>query len=134
MAGKTKISLPFVGGSSLLTAFGVLCLSVLALLSLVTAQAEQRLSTAAAESVENWYRAETQAGEIFARLRSGEPVAQVREEGGVFRYACPISHNQDLAVTLRREEETWHILQWQALAKSQTEGEPLPLWNGGKLP
>ena len=44
MKRKQSISIPAFGGSSLLVIFAVLCLTVFALLSLSTVQAEKRLA------------------------------------------------------------------------------------------
>ena len=48
MNDKQKVTLPAIGGSSLLVIFAVLCLTVFALLSLSTVQADNRLSDASA--------------------------------------------------------------------------------------
>lgn len=130
MDNKHQFSIPAIGGSSLLTVFAVLCLTVFALLSLSTVRAEQRLSETAAEAVTAWYQADSQAQEIFARLRGGETVPGVRVDNDTFSYTCPISHSQTLAVTLRRDGEQWHILGWKAVAPEQTGEETIPVWNG----
>ena len=68
-----------VGGSSLLVIFAVLCLTVFALLSLSSVQAERRLADAATQSVVDYYQADLRAEEIFARLRDGEQIAGIEE-------------------------------------------------------
>lgn len=65
---------PALGGSSLLVAFAVLALTVFALLSLSTVQADVRLADASAQAVSDYYAADCEAQEILARLRSGETV------------------------------------------------------------
>lgn len=73
MNGERKDSAPpMTGGSSLLVIFSVLCLTVFALLALSTAQADGRLGEAAAEAVKDYYRADTEAQTVLAKLRSGE--------------------------------------------------------------
>ncbi len=69
---KRDFAPPMTGGSSLLVIFSVLCLTVFALLALSTAQADGRLGEAASEAVKNYYRADTEAQTVLARLRSGE--------------------------------------------------------------
>ena len=130
MKKQHRFSLPAVGAGSLLTVFAVLCLTVFALLSLTSVRAEQRLSEAAAETAAAWYQADTQAQEIFARLRSGEMPAGVREDNHTFYYACPISHSQQLAVALKKDSDAWKILRWQAMAPEQTGEETIPVWRG----
>ncbi len=56
--GKLRFSPPMVGGSSLLIIFAVLCLTVLAMLSLSTARNNDQLSRASADSVAAYYAAD----------------------------------------------------------------------------
>lgn len=131
MKQETRFSPPAVGGSSLLVIFAVLALSVFALLSLSTAQAEKRMADASVEAVTAYYEADLQAEEIFARLRDGEEPPQVQLSGGVYRYTCPISESQRLEVALNCTDGIWEILRWQAAAQAEpvTE-ETLPIWDG----
>lgn len=130
MKKKERLSPPPVGGSSLLVIFAVLCLTVFALLSLSTVQAEQRLSDAAAQGVTAYYQADLEAEKIFARLRAGETVPGVREENGRVLYTCPISENQMLQVELRKTKDSWQIIRWQAVAQPGRIEETLPVWDG----
>ena len=127
---KERISPPAIGGSSLLVIFAVLCLTVFALLSLSTVQAEKRLSDAAAEAVAAYYEADLEAERIFARLRAGEIVSGVREENGSVMYTCSISENQTLEVELRKEEDGWTVVRWQAVARTEEASRTLPVWDG----
>ena len=58
MEQKKKFSPPAVGGISLLVVFAVLCLTVFALLSLTTVQADVRLADASVQAVEDYYAAD----------------------------------------------------------------------------
>lgn len=130
MKKQEAFSPPAVGGSSLLVIFAVLCLTVFALLSLSSVQAERRLADAAVQSVTDYYGADLQAEAVFARLRSGETVSGVRETDGIYEFEIPISHRQALAVRLQREGEHWSVMLWQAVT---VEGEPddsLDVWKG----
>lgn len=127
---KERISAPAIGGSSLLVIFAVLCLTVFALLSLSTVQAEKRMADAAAEAVTDYYAADLQAQEIFARLRAGETVSGIQAEGNIYRYGCVISTHQILEVTLEKEKDTWHIRRWQVCANPEELPETMPVWNG----
>lgn len=134
MDKKARFRIPVVGGSSLLVIFAVLCLTVLALLSLNAIQADGRLSQAAAQNVAAFYEADTRAEEIFARLRNGEiptgvTTCNCEEEG--YAYTCPISETQQLCVELHREGDTWTVLRWQAESIAQWENdESLHVWDG----
>lgn len=130
MKHRESFSPPAVGGSSLLVIFAVLCLTVFALLSLGSVQAERRLADAAVQSVTDYYEADLMAEQIFARLRSGETIDGVREADGIYEYKISISNRQTLAVRLQKVGEDWNVLLWQAVT---VEGEPddvLPVWKG----
>ncbi len=131
MEKKERFSPPAVGGSSLLVIFAILCLTVFAILSLSTVQAEQRLADASIEAVSEYYAADCMAEEIFARLRAGEQVEGVERNGNEYQYECPVSEAQWLHVTLMHENGAWKILGWQMTAKEQeAEEELLDLWDG----
>jgi len=114
MDKRKTFSMPAVGGSALITMFAVLCLTVFALLTLSTALSGARLSSVSAEGAENYYAADTQAEEIFARLRAGELPPEVREENGIYTYSCPIGSSAFLEVELRLREGCWEVLRWQS--------------------
>lgn len=76
---KEGMAPPALGGSSLLVAFAVLALTVFALLSLSTVQADVRLADASVQAVTDYYAADVTAQEILARLRNGETVEGVEQ-------------------------------------------------------
>ena len=125
-----------VGGSSLLVIFAVLCLTVFALLTLSTAAADSRLSQDAADAVEAYYQADSQAEALWARLRDGEQpekVSEITEETGstVYKYTVPISQEQELQVCLRLKDGTWTVVQWQAVSTADWQAdEDLTVWGG----
>lgn len=130
MKQRIDQSMPTIGGTSLLVIFGVLCLVVFSLLSLNTVLAEQRISEAYARQTEQWYAADLQAQEIFARLRTGETVPGVEKEETMYRYVVPVSEHQTLQVTLRETEGRWEICSWRAIAHPEEEERNLPVWSG----
>lgn len=131
MRKKKGISIPAVGAGSLLTAFAVLCLSVFAMLSLSAIQAESRLAAASAQAVSDYYTADFQAEQIFARLRLGELPEEVQQKGTLYTYQCPISEEQYLLVILEKRDFSWQVLCWQAVAREDTgETDSLPVWQG----
>ncbi len=135
---RETFSPPAVGGVSLLVAFAVLCLTVFALLSLTTVQADARLADASARAVEDYYAADCAAQEILARLRAGETPAEVESHGydswhrGTrYTYTCPISDSQELDVEVLVDGEDYEILRWQAQYTGEWETvEGLDLWDG----
>lgn len=131
MNKEDKFSPPAAGGISLLVAFAVLCLTVFALLSLSTVQAQSRLADASLRTVAEYYAADSEAWRILALLRTGESVEGVESDNGVYFYTCPISEKQVLEVEVRLSGKEYEILRWQAVPDSQ-EGEEsgFDLWNG----
>lgn len=132
MADRERFSPPVVGGTSLLVIFAVLALTVFALLSLSTALANDRLSSAAAQAVYDYYQADCQAEAILAQLRQGRQPPGVARQGDVFAYSCPISDTQTLLVEVRLDGDTYTVLRWQAVSTVpwQPDGS-LNLWDGG---
>ena len=130
MNKKMKFSPPVIGGSSLLVIFSVLCLTVFALLSLSTALADKRLSDASVEAVREYYQADSQAEEIFARLRNGELPDAVEQTGNRFWYQCPISDTQTLFVELENDGSRWIVRRWQAEAETRMKESDLSVWGG----
>ena len=128
---KTKeLSVPAIGGSSLLVIFAVVCLTVFALLSLNTVLAEQRLSEVYGEGTQQWYAADLKAQEIFARLRAGEEIPGVEVADNQYSYTVAISDHQTLHVTVRREGEDWEVISWQTAATPEISEDTLPVWQG----
>ena len=147
-AKKQRFSPPAVGGTSLLVVFAVLCLTVFALLSLTTVQADVRLADASAQAVEDYYAADCKAQEILARLRNGERPEGVAFSNGVWPYdvapsgsgplqadyAVPISDTQELQITVLLggiADADYMVLRWQAVPTVEWEGdESLNVWDG----
>ena len=132
MADRERFSPPVVGGTSLLVIFAVLALTVFALLSLSTALANDRLSSAAAQAVYDYYQADCQAEAILAQLRQGRQPPGVARQGDVCAYSCPISDTQTLLVEVRLDGDAYTVLRWQAVSTVpwQPDGS-LNLWDGG---
>ena len=120
-----------VGLSSLLTMFGVLCLTVFALLTAATAQAGERLGQRAEQTVQDYYAADRQAEEILAALRAGEMPEGVTGQGDIRRYRCAVGGTQTLLVEVELQGSGYRILRWQTAPAGnwQTE-ERLPVWDG----
>ncbi len=121
-----------VGASSLLVIFAVLCLTVFALLSLSTVQADKRLSDAAADAVLAYYEADCEAERIFARLRAGELPDEVAvRDDTYYYYTCPVSETQALEVELSCSGGSWTVLHWQTVSTAQWEADDsIEIWDG----
>lgn len=129
---------PAIGGISLLVVFAVLCLTVFALLSLSTVQADARLADSSVRAVQDYYAADCAAQEILARLRNGEmPEGVVYAQdwdsgGGFYSYDCPISDTQTLSVSVQLDVDgSYTILRWQSVYSGEwNEAEGPGLWDG----
>ena len=152
---QERFSPPAVGGTSLLVVFAVLCLTVFALLSLTTVQADVRLADASARSVAAYYEADCQAQAVLAYLRTGEAAAgsipedlQLNSAASdypgaagdvVTSYAVPISDTQELQVEVYlvwgegwgRDASGYTILRWQAASSVEWMGsDSFTVWDG----
>ena len=136
MNDTQKVTLPAIGGSSLLVIFAVLCLTVFALLSLSTVQADNRLSDASAEALTAYYEADLEAQAILAQLRSGEVPPMVSDDGdGWYSYQCPVTETQTLYVAVEVHGSDYTIYQWQMLPTLEWESDDsLVVWDGEIFP
>ena len=143
---RESFSPPAVGGSSLLVVFGVLCLTVFALLSLSTVRADLRLAETSRQAVTDYYAAVNEAQEILARLRGGEfpenveivstdyagwPSGRGQSE---YSYAVPISDVRELQVEVRidwNEPGKYEILRYQVVNTGDWSADDgLEIWDG----
>ena len=126
---KRTMAPPAVGGSSLLVIFAVLCLTVFAALSLTTVTADTRLSRQNADSVADFYAADTLAEEVYARIRSGGMPQGVTVEGDTYTYTVSVSETRVLQVELRRSGEDFAVIRWQTMAqKAWQADDTLIVW------
>ena len=123
-----RYALPAIGGSTLMVILAVVSLCVFALLSYMTVQAEKRLSDIAAEAAVQYYEADLQAEELFARLRSGEFPEGVTAENGRYCYAVTVSGTQMLEVELEKQGESWSVLRWQTVAQPGKIRDEMAVW------
>lgn len=131
MDKKERVSVPAIGGSSLLVIFAVLCLTIFALLCLSTVQANARLSDASAKAVSGYYQADARAETILAQLRSGQMPEGVTCTDGIYSYSCPISETQALAVEVALDGSAYTILRWQAVSTAEwNPDDSLSVWDG----
>jgi len=131
MNKRNSRSFPLIGGSSLLVIFPVLCLTVFAMLSLSTAQADKRLADTSIQAVADYYEADSRAEEILSRLRTGQIPDEVTKNGNVYSYSCVISPTQSLFVEVA--EDGWEVLRWQSVSTAdwQTD-DSMELWRGNR--
>lgn len=115
MSKKSSFPVP-VGASSLLVIFAVLCLTVFALLTLSTMEADVKMADENMKVVTQYYEADYKAEEIIAKIRRGEDVKGVIKQENVYAFSCDISETQVLSVVVKKEKNRIRILQWQEIA------------------
>jgi hypothetical protein len=131
MKRKENMFVPTIGGTSLLVMFAVLCLTVFALLTLGTVQADRRLSNASLKASVDYYAADVRAETIFAQIRQGDVPEGVTVENDTYAYSCPISETQALAVEVTLNGSNYTVLRWQAVSTAQWDPDnSLPVWDG----
>lgn len=122
---------PAVGGSSLLVIFAVLCLTIFALLSLSTVQADRRMAEASYQAVQGYYEADTEAELILANLRSGNLPDNVTKKDNLYSYTCQVSKTQALEVEVQITEDSYRVLRWQLVSTTEWEADDgLDVWDG----
>ncbi len=145
-----------VGGSSILLIFVLLCLTTFAVLSLVSATADKRLTDRSAVAVAEYYAADAKAEEILAgidtalREKSGGEASfatdahdvilnmaeDVSIEGLNVTYAVPVNGFQEIQVSLGLSYspagKLYEIKAWkvQNTGEWQPEGQGMNLWTG----
>jgi hypothetical protein len=115
------------GSASIILVFAVLCLTIFALISLSTAFSSKSLTDEAADMVVGYYRADTLAEEILARLTAAGEIpgsilgidintAQMEDEYGdpytFVSYSCPVNDRKGLAVELKFNGEGFRVVSW----------------------
>lgn len=65
-----KGTAPMLGGASIIMVFAVLCLTIFAVLTLLTADSERRLSAGYKDSVDAYYKADAEAVAFVSALRT----------------------------------------------------------------
>jgi len=130
MNNRRRTGIPVVGIASLLVIFAVLSITMFSIISLSSALASERINEASLNAVYNFYRADTEAEEIFMQIRNGHIPEGVIIENDVFSFSCYISPVQTLEVEIKKEDGKWEILRWQTEAKREEVENTEKLWDG----
>ncbi len=131
-----------IGSVSLTVIFAVLCLTIFAVLSLSTANAERQLAEKTAQAVRNYYEADlacAERAEAVAKILPLDPrqqEEQIRQLGAevkedIVSFQEKIDEQQALFVKLRLEEGGFRILAWQAQNVGEwSPEEGIAVWQG----
>lgn len=141
-----SVSISGVGGSSIIMVFAVLCLTVFAVLTLMTAKTEFDTSQRLNESIKNYYRADHKASEFVAALQSADNIIEIQviankngavceamtdTDSGIFLfvdYSVPIDESQDLSIRLEitpgsNTEVCINIVKWISVYTDEWSSE-----------
>lgn len=130
-----------MGTASLIVIFTVLCLTVFALLTLLTARNEHALAVRTAETVHQYYEADIRAAHICRAVEqaagAGDLPAQVdgialEQTNGEVHYACPIRDTLRLAVTLSIAPDSLaEVRKWQTEPAGDWQADTkIEVWDG----
>lgn len=104
-----------IGTSLLLVILTTLCLMVFAALSLSSAMRDYAYSEKIAEKTACFYKADSEANELLAKLISSGTV-------GTHTYSVPINAERNLSVTAEITEDSYRILEWKEISSKTWEG------------
>lgn len=138
--GQTGAMGVSVGNASIVMVFAVVCLTLLAVMALLTSNREWKMAQHAAQSVTDYYAADTLAVEIYDEICTGQTGAAsaravaltIDSESASFLVA--IDEGQSLAVQLQNGTDGWQVLRWQVQRNEQPLNEgTLNVWDGGEV-
>ena len=123
-----------IGSASIIMLFSVLCLTVLAALSLLSANSQWNITKRSASSVAEYYEADLKAVEIFNRVKSGdmsEVTFETFEDNTFVDYTVPVNERQSLDIRLLESEGVWTVLSWSAVDSGDwIPDDALNIWDG----
>lgn len=131
-----------IGSASIIMVFSVLCLTVFAVLTFVTANNEYKLSVKSADQVKAYYAADESATETMAKIEtivkssgsyglitnevSGLGVTtETTDKGLILSYAEKMDDYQELRVKLLYDGTRLSVKQWKLVNTAE--------WNAGKM-
>ena len=141
---KQKTRSVGVGTISLIMIFAVLCLTVFAMLTLSTSNAEKALADRSSGFVKSYYEADLQATEIRAAILGSYAGGSFPESiDGIWitydhtgdvtyaAYSCEVNEVQELLVRLKLEKNKDSVLEWKTVYSQPWEfDDSLNVWDG----
>jgi len=129
-----------IGSASIIMVFAVLCLTVFAVLTFITANNEYKLAEKSADSIRTYYEADTKAviteGKIRESIANGDEdiagvIVTTESDGRHYEYAETVDDNQIIEVELLYADGELKTLKWEL--KSIATWSPdngIKLWDG----
>lgn len=137
-----------IGSASIIMVFSVLCLTVFAVLTFLTANSEYKLAVRSADSVKNYYAADTAACEKVAELQNAAKLGDGSfmalanaaealgmktnntEDGLIFEFVQPIDEKQELSIMLNYTGSDVETIKWKVVSSGEWNGDQGQLWDG----
>ena len=143
-----KGAAPMLGGASIIMVFAVLCLTIFAVLTLLTADSERKISESYEKSVADYYRADTEATAFASILAKAlktdgidgfhsaaaevgaQPAAMDADGAPTVEKSFPIDGNQALRVVIAADGGSIRVDSWQVVFTGEwVPDDGLNLWN-----
>jgi hypothetical protein len=123
-----------IGSASIIMLFSVLSLTVLAALSLLSANSQYALARRSADAVSSYYAADYEASLIYDRIVSGDYTGvDVSDESGLiyYRYSVEMDSGNSLDVVLAGEGHP-SVVSWRISDSGpwETGDDTLNVWQG----
>lgn len=137
-----KVSGMHIGSATLVMIFSVLCLTIFAVLSVVTAANSYTLAQKASEAITAHYEADCRAAEILADIKSSydgvfvmpdNVDAEIENSAGAISlsYWVDIDENQNLWVKICETDGEIKVLRWEVTEVETWEADQtLNVWLG----
>lgn len=134
-----------IGSSSLILIFVVLCMTVFSVLTLISANAEKKLSDKSAQAVSDYYNADLAAtmkiNEIAEALSSSDSAAAQQliipdaeftaaEDGIIVSFDTEIDSRRTLHTEALLTENSLKITEWKTVTKTEAAEDSPGLWDG----
>jgi hypothetical protein len=133
-----------MGSASIIMLFAVLCLTVLAALSLLSANSQLRLTQRSAAVMESYYEADLRASEIYERVLKGDySEVEILPDGDGFFYNYTVTvdigaggggrtPSLSLGVSLRETDGAFAVYKWKIIeSEDWNPNDEINLWGGG---
>jgi hypothetical protein len=123
-----------IGSASIIMLFAILSLTVLAALSLLSANSQYALARRSADAVTDYYEADYEASRIYERVAAGDySEVEIYGETGAeyYRYSVEVSSRSALEVVLSSGEGRPAIISWRVTETDEWIPDgTLDLWGG----
>lgn len=141
MQNERKSSGINIGSASIIMVFSVLCLTVFAVLSLITANSEYKLAVKSTDVIRNYYAADTAATEKLAVISEASDAQSKAEELGIdcendggallLSFEEKVTDTQALSVKVTYGAGAFSVNEWKLISTDEWDADAgFDLWDG----